>query len=263
MFIKPISRKEGRSFNLVFGERPLFGIDKFWYSNKGNIIIGTIYEDQCDLNWNYIIRILDADGLYRAIKGERAIESVDIAQEKLIGKMNFLCEKREFEENLFLDESHGTKLKSAQIMNLIFAQAINNYFKKKKHKIDNLSSIKFEKIVVRLVENMGFSTFVIKIVKDEIEKDEIIDVIVRINFKLSFSFYLTYFEFKRKGKGFEINVSLIEEAVVVHKINKSSKNIVLKMSRCSLNLIMGMNIMKNQINFKNYLDLKDCCYLEL
>jgi hypothetical protein len=58
-----------------------------WYANDDKKIIGAVAQDKTDKDWAYVIMIPDEDGEYAYEFGEVSIESLELAEKKLLEKM--------------------------------------------------------------------------------------------------------------------------------------------------------------------------------
>lgn len=87
--VRQISRTEFRSYAIAKGKIFSPAMEKSWYADdKG--LIGTVFLDVTDQDWNYVILAAGVDGLYRWAAGNGSFGSEEKAAKELVATMSNL-----------------------------------------------------------------------------------------------------------------------------------------------------------------------------
>lgn len=245
MSIHHISESEFRSLNVdSLGMFP----EKAWLKSSKLDLAGTIIRDPIDKDWSYVVLAKDEDGIYRYIKGDVSLPTIDNAEENIISLMSEMEISETFKEELYLPPTELIEVEEKEIVTSIDEQ-IKIYLRRNPEKLYDLSPRKFEELVASILKDMGFDVELTKATRDGGR-----DIIAYI--KNEVCSYLTHVECKKYAADPKIGVGIIREVMGVHNLRQATKSIIVTTSYFSRDAIREAQMVKNQLDLKDFDDLK-------
>jgi HJR/Mrr/RecB family endonuclease len=245
MAITQISKEEFHNYN--FESFPTFvAKEKSWYADDDANIIATILLDNFDKDWSYVILGKDEDEEYRAIDVEVSIDEFNDVVKNLYSKMNEISiagkmEKKIYESTLFRPES--------SVIITDMDDAVKKYFKKYPEKLYEINSRKFEELIASIFKDLGFDVELTKATRDGGQ-----DIIASI--KNSVTSFLAYIECKRYAPDNKVGVGIIRNVAGVHYLRKPCKSIIVTTSFFTKDAQEEAKLIENQLDLKDYNDIK-------
>ncbi len=249
MMFQSITQEKFNSYN--FEKNPmstLFGTEKKWFENKEYNLIATIIKDKIDNDWAFVIMAMDSDGEYRAIEVETSLENEQIPESRIEQKLKELIESGEFKEKLYSDSK--TNFEKSSLIITDINDEVKKYLKKHPEKLYDLSSRRFEELVASILVDMGLSVQLTQATRDG--GSDIIAV-----FKNAISSFLIFVECKKYSPENKVGVGIIREVAGVHSLKQPSKSLIVTTSTFTKPAIETASILKEQIDLKDYFNLKD------
>jgi hypothetical protein len=84
--VRRISREEYRSHNLAGGPILAPAMEKAWFADEKGLL-GTVFLDVTDKDWNFAVLGPDEEGVYRWLAGNGGMETQEEAEQELIAEM--------------------------------------------------------------------------------------------------------------------------------------------------------------------------------
>lgn len=245
MSLVEISREE---FNKLDIARTGFLPERAWFKNAELGIAGTIIRDPIDEDWSYVLLSKDEDGIYRYMDGEFSLASHSDAEEKLYETTTLIELSGIFKEELYAETEPDSVDKQGVIVTT-FDNEIKKYLKKHPEKLYELSPRKFEELVASILKDLGFDVELTQATRDGGR-----DIIAHV--RNAVCSYLTHIECKRYAPDNKVGVGIVREVLGVHHIRKATKSIIVTTSFFSNDAIKEAQMMENQLDLKNFNDLK-------
>lgn len=226
----------------------LFGIERSWFADDENNLIGIVLEDRIDKDWAFVVLALHEDGLYRAISVNSSLESMEIAEDKLLENINVVGRAGKAQEELFNKPKSNEESEQIVITNI--NDEIKKYFKEHPEKLYNLTPRKFEELIASIMEDFGFTVELTQATRDGGR-----DIIAYI--KNAVTEFLAYIECKKYSADNKVGVGIIREVIGVHYIRKPSKSIIVTTSFFTPDAIKEANIIEHQLGLRDYNNIKE------
>jgi len=248
MSINEISREEFDSYNPA---RMGVGLasERAWYADTSKDIIGSLLKDSIDKDWGYVILALHDDGLYRFADGNVSIQTFDEAESILLNRMREIDETECLSESLFEGEELKEDDKNGKILVADINEELKCYFSRNPLKMYDLSPRKFEELIASIMEDMGFDVELTQATRDGGS-----DIIAYV--KNAVCEYLTLVECKKYAPDNKVGVGIVREVTGVHHIKNATKSIIVTTSFFTPDAIKEAAAFKNNIDLKNYDDVK-------
>jgi restriction endonuclease Mrr len=240
-----ISREEFEALDIA---RSSFFPERAWYRSTELGIAGTIVRDPIDSDWSYVLLSKDSDGTYRYVEGEVSLPSQQEAESRLYAASVRIEESGGFQEELY-SESELEQQKDASLFVLTIDDEIKKYFKKNPQKLYELHPRKFEELVASILKDMGFDVELTQATRDGGR-----DIIAHV--RNAVCSYLTHIECKRYAPDNKVGVGIIREVIGVHNIRRATKSVIVTTSFFSSDAIKEAQMMENQLDLKDFNDLK-------
>jgi HJR/Mrr/RecB family endonuclease len=240
-----ISREEFESLDIA---RSSFFPERAWYRSTELDIAGTIVRDPIDSDWSYVLLSKDDDGIYRYIEGEVSLATQQEAESRLYAASVRIEENGAFQEELY-SQPEPELQKDASLFVLTIDDEIKKYFKKHPQKLYELHPRKFEELVASILKDMGFDVELTQATRDGGR-----DIIAHV--RNAVCTYLTHIECKRYAPDNKVGVGIIREVIGVHNIRRATKSVIVTTSFFSSDAIKEAQMMENQLDLKDFNDLK-------
>jgi HJR/Mrr/RecB family endonuclease len=247
MEITEITEEEFSNFNL--DKNPNIGIflERYWFKNNNENLLGTVVFDRYDDDWAYIILGKEDDGIYRALYLRHSlVEEEALLLLKL--NMSALSQADKIEENLYDGKTTLTS-DSNKIIITDINDELKRYFKKYPNRLHDLSSRKFEELVASILIDIGFDVELTKATRDGGT-----DIIAHI--KNAVANFLILVECKKYAPNNKVGVGIIREVAGVHHIKQPSKSLIVTTSTFTQPAINEVTSLNGKIELKDYNDLK-------
>jgi hypothetical protein len=88
MAVRRHSRREFESYNLARGPVMAPVTESAWFADDNRKLIGTVFLDHSDKDWNYVVMGPDAHGAYRWVGGGGSLDTQEKAEQALIAEMS-------------------------------------------------------------------------------------------------------------------------------------------------------------------------------
>jgi restriction endonuclease Mrr len=240
-----ISREEFDSLDIV---RTGFFPERAWYRSTELDIAGTIIRDPIDKDWSYVLLSKDEDGIYRYIDGEVSLASQQEAESKLYGASIRIEESGAFKEELY-SEPDSEEQEEPNLIITTIDDEIKKYLRRHPMKLYELSPRKFEELVASILKDLGFDVELTQATRDGGR-----DIIAHV--RNAVCSYLTHIECKRYAPDNKVGVGIIREVIGVHNIRRATKSVIVTTSFFSSDAIKEAQMMENQLDLKDFNDLK-------
>ncbi len=218
-----------------------------WFEHKPLNILATIVQDNIDKDWGYVLLAKDEDDIFRFEDLEISLDSSNLAFERLSLKIDEL-EKNGILENEIYNSDIFDKNSITVITDIDIE--VKKYFKKYPNKLYEIEPRRFEDLIASIMKDMGFDIELTKATRDGGR-----DIIASI--KNSVTDMLCYIECKRYAPENKIGVGIVRKVVGVHTLRKPTKSIIVTTSFFTKDAIEEAKIIENQIDLKNFNNLKD------
>lgn len=230
--------------------KTLTGVTKefAWYQSDTSDLIGTLFQDNIDKDWGYVILAKEEDGNYRPQDVGANIDSQSIANTELYEKMLQIEEAGQIVDDLYENDSEILDLPRIEIMSI--DDHIKAYFKKNPEDLYKLSPRKFEELVASIIKDMGFDVELTPATRDGGR-----DIIAYI--RTGISNYLTHIECKRYAPDNKISVDIIRSVVGVHHMRNANKSVIVTTGFFTKDARDEAKLVENTLDLKDYYDLKD------
>jgi HJR/Mrr/RecB family endonuclease len=246
MSILSISQDEFDSLNI---ERLGFLPERAWYRSTEIDLAGVIVRDPFDNDWAYVLLSKEEDGVYRYFDGEHSLPDQESADSKLHTSAN-LIETKGFYEEEFYSREEEINRDETNIFITTIDDEIKRHLKNNPEELYQLSSRQFEELVASILKDMGFDVELTQATRDGGR-----DIIAYV--RNAVCSYLTHIECKRYAPKNTVGVGIIREVIGVHHLRKATKSIIVTTSFFSKDAIKEAEIMENQLDLKNFNDIKD------
>lgn len=246
MSIIEISRDEFESLEI---DRQAFFPERAWFKSTELDLAGTIIRDPIDKDWSYVLLAKEEDGIYRYIEGEVSLLTQQDAESKLFTSAIRVEAAGAFQEELYA-EPHSAPQAEANFIITSIDDEVKKYFKKHPDKLYELSPRKFEELVASILKDMGFDVELTQATRDGGR-----DIIAHV--RNAVCSYLTHIECKRYAADNKVGVGIIREVLGVHHIRKATKSIIVTTSFFSRDAIKEAETMENQLDLKDFTDIKN------
>lgn len=245
MTIKSITEEEF-SENVI---RTFNGITKEyeWYKSNTLDLFGVVVKDTIDKDWAYITLAKDEDGEFRAQSIEASLISIDDARNALYDKMLSTELSGTITEKLYEEDSNILDIPKIEVMSI--DEHIKAYFKKHPEQLYQLSPRKFEELVASLMKDLGFEVELTQQTRDGGR-----DIIAYIRNGLTN--FLAHVECKRYSPDNKVSVEIIRSVVGVHHMLKANKSIIVTTGFYTKDAIKEAKLVENELDLKDYNDLK-------
>ncbi|MGC4076403.1 MAG: restriction endonuclease [Rubrivivax sp.] len=240
-----ITREEFDSLDIG---RTNFFPERAWYCSTDIDIAGTVIRDPYDKDWSYALLAKDEEGIYRYIDGEVSLPSQQEAESKLYLKAIKVEVSGAFQEELYSGPAQEQQEESIPFISTIDDE-IKKYFKKHPEKLYEISPRKFEELVASILKDLGFDVELTQATRDGGR-----DIIAHV--RNAVCSFLTHIECKRYAPENKVGVGIIREVAGVHHIRKATKSIIVTTSFFSNDAIKEAQMMENQLDLKDFNDLK-------
>lgn len=250
MVIKRISEEEFYNYEVV--KTPMasiLGNEVSWFSEKDSNLLATIIKDKIDSDWAYVILVKQPNNKYRAIEVETSFDTKEIAESKVISKLEELVTSGEYVEKLYEDDNELDEPKQSIIITDI-NEEVKKYFKKHPEKLYDISPRKFEELVASILEDMGLDVQLTKATRDGGT-----DIIASI--KNALTSILILVECKRYAPDNKVGVGIIRNVAGVHTLRNPAKSIIVTTSTFTKDAIKEAKELEKKIDLKDYDNLKD------
>ncbi len=245
MSIIEISREEFEDLDI---SRSGFFSERAWYRSTELDVVGTVVRDPIDKDWAYVLLSKDEDGIYRCIDVETSLASQQEAAVKLYGASIRVEQTGAFKEE-FYSEPDSTSHEEPNLIIANIDDEIKRYLRKHPNKLYELSPRKFEELVASIFKDLGFDVELTQATRDGGR-----DIIAHI--RNAVCSYLTHIECKRYASDNKVGVGIIREVIGVHNIRRATKSIIVTTSFFSGDAIREAQMMENQLDLKDFNDLK-------
>lgn len=245
MSLIEISREEFDSLGI---ERLGLFPERAWFKSTELDLAGTIIRDPYDKDWSYVLVAKDEDGTYRYIDGDVSLPSHQEAESKLFTAALRIEVAGTYQEELYTEPDSAIQEETAVVITSIDDE-VKKYLKKHPEKLYELSPRRFEELVASILKDMGFDVELTQATRDGGR-----DIIAYV--KNAVCSYLTHIECKRYAADNKVGVGIIREVIGVHHIRKATKSIIVTTSYFSSDAIKEAEIMENQLDLKNFTDIK-------
>ncbi len=249
MAIKRISEKEFYDYNVI--KNPMasvLGNEVSWFSEKENNLLATIINDRIDNDWGYVIFLKEPNGEYRATEVEASLETKEIAETKVLEKLEELVQSGKYVEELYEDDNEIAESTQNVIITDI-NEEVKKYFKKHPEKLYDLSPRKFEELVASILEDMGLDIQLTKATRDGGT-----DIIASV--KNALTSLLILVECKRYAPENKVGVDIIRNVAGVHTLKNPAKSIIVTTSTFTKDAKEIAKELETRIDLKDYEDLK-------
>jgi restriction endonuclease Mrr len=249
MAIKRISEKEFYDYNVI--KNPMasvLGNEVSWFSEKENNLLATIINDRIDNDWGYVILLKEPNGEYRATEVEASFETKEIAESKVLEKLEELVLSGKYVEELYEDDNKIEESTQNVIITDI-NEEVKKYFKKHPEKLYDLSPRKFEELVASILEDMGLDIQLTKATRDGGT-----DIIASV--KNALTSLLILVECKRYAPDNKVGVDIIRNVAGVHTLKNPAKSIIVTTSTFTKDAKEIAKELETRIDLKDYEDLK-------
>ncbi|WP_327019372.1 restriction endonuclease [Croceibacter atlanticus] len=249
MAIKRISEKEFYDYNVI--KNPMasvLGNEVSWFSEKENNLLATIINDRIDNDWGYVILLKEPNGEYRATEVEASLDTKEIAETKVLEKLEELVQSGKYVEELYEDDNEIVESTQNVIITDI-NEEVKKYFKKHPEKLYDLSPRKFEELVASILEDMGLDIQLTKATRDGGT-----DIIASV--KNALTSLLILVECKRYAPDNKVGVDIIRNVAGVHTLKNPAKSIIVTTSTFTKDAKEIAKELETRIDLKDYEDLK-------
>jgi restriction endonuclease Mrr len=249
MAIKRISEEEFYDYNVI--KNPMasvLGNEVSWFSEKDNNLLATIIKDRIDNDWGYVILLKEPNGEYRATEVEASFETKEIAESKVLEKLEELVLSGKYVEELYEDDNE-IKESTQNIIITDINEEVKKYFKKHPEKLYDLSPRKFEELVASILEDMGLDIQLTKATRDGGT-----DIIASV--KNALTSLLILVECKRYAPDNKVGVDIIRNVAGVHTLKNPAKSIIITTSSFTKDAKEIAKELETKIDLKDYEDLK-------
>ncbi|MBS1572756.1 MAG: restriction endonuclease [Bacteroidetes bacterium] len=249
MAIKRISEEEFYDYNVI--KNPMasvLGNEVSWFSEKDNNLLATIIKDRIDNDWGYVILLKEPNGEYRATEVEASFETKEIAESKVLEKLEELVLSGKYVEELYEDDNE-IKESTQNIIITDINEEVKKYFKKHPEKLYDLSPRKFEELVASILEDMGLDIQLTKATRDGGT-----DIIASV--KNALTSLLNLVECKRYAPDNKVGVDIIRNVAGVHTLKNPAKSIIITTSSFTKDAKEIAKELETKIDLKDYEDLK-------
>ncbi|MBC8643975.1 restriction endonuclease [Flavobacterium lindanitolerans] len=249
MKIKSITERTFYSRNIQKHEMAsMLGKEEKWFEESDNNLLATIIRDKVDNDWAYMILAKERNDEYRAVEVDVSFQTMEVAENQLMIKLNKLITSGEYKEELYSDNE--TSETSSSLIITDINEEVKKYLKKHPEKLHDLSPRKFEELVASILEDMGLDVTLTKETRDGGS-----DIIARV--KNSIASFLILVECKKYSPEHKVNVGIIREVAGVHSLKEPSKSIIVTTSTFTKDAIKEAALHKEKIELKDYYNLKD------
>jgi len=246
MGVIEISREEFDNFAIA---RSGFFSERAWYRSTELDIVGTVVRDSIDKDWAYVLLSKDEDGIYRCVDVETSLTSQQEATTKLYGAAIRVEETGAFKEEFYSEPDSKTQEVEPNLVIANIDDEIKRYLRKNPNKLYELSPRKFEELVASILADLGFDVELTQATRDGGR-----DIIAHI--RNAVCSFLTHIECKRYAPDNKVGVGIIREVIGVHNIRGATKSIIVTTSFFSGDAVKEAKIMENQLDLKDFNDLK-------
>jgi restriction endonuclease Mrr len=249
MAIKRISEEEFYDYNVI--KNPMasvLGNEVSWFSEKENNLLATIINDRIDIDWGYVKLLKEPNGEYRATEVEASFETREIAESRVLEKLEELVLSGKYVEELYEDDTEIEESTQNVIITDI-NEEVKKYFKKHPEKLYDLSPRKFEELVASILEDMGLDIQLTKATRDGGT-----DIIASI--KNALTSLLILVECKRYAPENKVGVDIIRNVAGVHTLKNPAKSIIVTTSTFTKDAKEIAKELETRIDLKDYEDLK-------
>jgi HJR/Mrr/RecB family endonuclease len=249
MAIKKITEEEFYNYDVIKNPMAsILGKEVNWFSEKENNLLATIINDKIDNDWGYVILVKQPNNEYRAEEVEASFETREIAESKVLGKLEELVASGKYIEELYEEENEIEEPKQSIIITDI-NEEVKKYFKKHPEKLYDLSPRKFEELVASILEDMGLDIQLTKATRDGGT-----DIIASI--KNALTSVLILVECKRYAPDNKVGVGIIRNVVGVHTLRNPAKSIIVTTSTFTKDALKEAKKLETKLDLKDYDDLK-------
>lgn len=221
--------------------------ERLWLEHKPLNILATIFQDNFDKDWGYVLLAKDEDGAFRFEDLEISLETENNALERLAIKVGELEKIDKIENEIYSSNLFDNK--STRVITDIDTE-VKQYFKKYPAKLYDIQPRKFEELIASIMKDMGFEVELTKATRDGGR-----DIIASI--KNSLTDMLCYIECKRYAADNKIDVGIVRGVIGVHHLRKPAKSIIVTTSFFTKDAVEEAKIIENQIDLKDFNDLKE------
>ncbi|KQB42903.1 Restriction endonuclease [Flavobacterium daejeonense] len=246
MALREISEDKFNSYNFI--KYPLFvAKEHYWFADDTAHIIGTVLRDNYDKDWSFVILAKQSENdIYEFTDAKVSYETDDIAIEKLRLRIQEISRTRKVENDLYKSNLFDPK---SPIIVCDMDEAVKAYFKNNPEKLYEMHPRKFEELIASILKDFGFDVELTKVTRDGGR-----DIIARI--KNSVTNLLAYVECKRYSPDNKIDVGLIRNVAGVQYLDKPGKSIIVTTSFYTKDAIELAKKIENQLDLKDYNDIK-------
>lgn len=249
MEIKRISEEEFYDYNVI--KNPMasvLGNEVSWFSEKGNNLLATIINDRIDDDWAYVILLKEPNGEYRATEVDTSFETKEIAESKVLEKLEELVLSGRYVEKLYEDDNEIEE-STQHIIITDINEEVKKYFKKHPEKLYDLTPRKFEELVASILEDMGLDIQLTKATRDGGT-----DIIASV--KNALTSLLIFVECKRYAPDNKVGVDIIRNVAGVHTLKNPAKSIIITTSTFTKDAKEIAKELETKMDLKDYDDLK-------
>lgn len=226
----------------------VLGNEVSWFSEKENNLLATIINDRIDIDWGYVKLLKEPNGEYRATEVEASFETREIAESRVLEKLEELVLSGKYVEELYEDDTEIEESTQNVIITDI-NEEVKKYFKKHPEKLYDLSPRKFEELVASILEDMGLDIQLTKATRDGGT-----DIIASI--KNALTSLLILVECKRYAPENKVGVDIIRNVAGVHTLKNPAKSIIVTTSTFTKDAKEIAKELETRIDLKDYEDLK-------
>lgn len=255
MPIKQISRDEFDSHQPIQNGLVLVvAAEKSWFSNDAGTIIGTVFFDRGDKDWNYVIlsdiaeHTLEGDGKFRCIHGDSSFPEEVAATTAIVSAMTQFDETGKAIEELFEADEQPTQPEAAVLFSDV-NEELKQYFAKHPENLYDLTSRKFEELIASILKDFGFDVELTKATRDGGR-----DIIAYM--KNAVCSYLTYVQCKKYAAENKVGVGIIREVAGVHHLRQPNKSLVVTTSFFTKDAVEEARKIEQQLGLKDYHAIK-------
>ena len=248
MAIEPIDQEDYESRGLARDPMiTMFTEEVAWYASTKIALLGSVIYDKTDKDWSYVILAPEEGKEYRWIAGNVSIEDQSTAEAQLFLEMLKIEKTGKVVEELYVEEVEPKKKTTALFTNI--NDELKKYFAKHPDEVYKLASLKFEELIADILKDLGFDVELTKATRDGGR-----DIIAFI--RNAVCSYLTYVECKKYSKTNKVGVGIVRQVAGVHKIRQANKSIIVTTSFFSKDAIKEAKEIKNELELKDYDDIK-------
>ncbi len=228
--------------------------EKSWFSNDAGTIIGTVFFERNDKDWNYVIlsdiaeHTLESDGTFRWIHGDSSFPEEVAATTAMVSAMAQFDETGNATEELFEADEEMARPEAAVLFSDV-NEELKRYFALHPEKLYDLHPRKFEELIASILKDFGFEVELTKATRDGGR-----DIIAYM--RNAVCSYLTYVECKKYAAENKVGVGVIREVAGVHHLRQPNKSLIVTTSFFTKDAVEEARKIEQQLELKDYYAIK-------